>query len=132
MGNYLLDTHTLLWHATKDNRLSSKGFDAITDPNNRVCVSVVSYWEMAIKASLGKLNLPADIDIFKQTMEAEGVVTLALSTAHLNLVQNLPFPGSGHRDPFDRAIIATAVVEKMILISRGDSSFADYQVETFW
>ena len=116
MGIYLLDTHTILWHATKDNRLSAQAYDAITDPANQIFASVMNYWEMAIKASLGKLTLPTFVNEFRQAMEAEGIRSLNLSAAHLRQIQELPFPASGHRDPFDRAMIATAMVEDMIVI----------------
>lgn len=131
MGNYLLDTHTILWHATQNARLSAKAYDVITAADNQIFVSVVSYWEMAIKASLGKLSLPATIDEFRLSMESEGIPTLDLSSAHLREIQHLAFPTSGHRDPFDRAIVATAVVEGLVVIGR-DSNFSEYGVKTLW
>ncbi|MEM6804487.1 MAG: PIN domain-containing protein [Bacteroidota bacterium] len=64
MAAFLLDTHTLLWHLGKSEKNSSQAYDIITHPEHSIYVSIASYWEMTIKASLGKLNLPIDIKNF--------------------------------------------------------------------
>ncbi|MEZ5382421.1 MAG: type II toxin-antitoxin system VapC family toxin [Microthrixaceae bacterium] len=119
---YLLDTHVWLWWMAGDP-LSSEASTAIADPDNDVYLSAVSVWEAAIKASLGKLDVP-------DTLMAESAQfeELAISWVHADSVGVLPMH---HRDPFDRLLIAQGRTESAIVITR-DLAFEDYDVEVMW
>ena len=119
--NILLDTHALLWYIAGNTRLTVKHRELISDPQHRKFFSIVSFWEMAIKSSSGKLKLERSLS----TLLPTEINVLTLSLAHIERVQQLPFH---HRDPFDRAIIAQALTEDMALLSV-DRSFAAYGVQ---
>ncbi len=108
----LLDTHVLLWWVADDARLGPQARALITDPANRVLISIVSLWEIAVKARIGKLR--ADVDAVVHAAEADGMEHLALTTEHLRVLRDLPLH---HRDPFDHALIAQAMAEGATLIS---------------
>ncbi|MBF8276336.1 MAG: PilT protein domain protein [Candidatus Brocadiaceae bacterium] len=107
----LLDTNVLLWYVHGDNRLKSSYYEIIDNPSSNVYVSAASIWEIAIKYSLGQLELLPDIDRFLDTHVLNGAYkVLPVSTLHAKYVSRLPFY---HRDPFDRLIYAQSVVSKM-------------------
>jgi PIN domain nuclease of toxin-antitoxin system len=125
----LLDTHTFLWFITGNSRLSSDARSLIEDTANDKFVSIVSLWEIALKFSLGKLNLTDDFDVlFPNQLRINGFEELAIETKHFYEIVKMPFH---HRDPFDRLIIAQAISEKMSVISI-DTAFDDYSVSRFW
>ncbi len=127
--NLILDTHTFLWFICGSDRLSATARSLIDDPANQPFLSVASLWEMAIKLSIGKLNLARPFeDLIPEQMQLNGVQLLSIELAHIAPVTNLPFH---HRDPFDRLLISQAVVERMPIVS-GDPSFDGYQVTRLW
>lgn len=128
MASYLLDTHTLLWHLTKSPKLSPTSHNIITSPEHNLFVSVATYWEMTIKASLGKLDLPVNIDILIRETEQDGILTLPIEPSFFAKVYDLPFH---HRDPFDRMIIATAQILEIPVITK-DSVFSKYEIDLVW
>ena len=111
----LLDTHTFLWFLLEDPQLSAIANDLIIDPTNDIEVSPATYWEIAIKISLGKYALPELYDIF---MEREIAINdfhiLPIEPKHTAMLTTLPFH---HRDPFDRLLIAQAMVEAIPILS---------------
>lgn len=115
----LLDTCTLLWWANGDE-LSPDAQHAIADPRNRVWISAVSVWEIAVKQSLGKLELHGDL----HSVVEEDFLQLPVTFAHARQVAWLPLH---HRDPFDRMLIAQARSEELTLVSR-DRQLAQYAV----
>jgi PIN domain nuclease of toxin-antitoxin system len=117
----LLDTHALLWWLSDDERLPAWWRPIIADPSNDVGVSVVSAAEIAIKASLGKLEAPPDL---RGAIEQSGLTSLALELEHAEAVRNLPWH---HRDPFDRLLIAQAEVEQLT-VATVDRNFLAYDV----
>lgn len=124
-----LDTHTFLWFVWDDPRLPESVFDAIEDPANTVCVSVVSLWEIAIKSSLGKLSIELPLaDFFAKNVDGNGFRTLPLTRTHLLSVHRLPFH---HRDPFDRLLIAQSLTDGMTFVS-GDTQVGAYGVPVLW
>lgn len=125
----LLDTHTLLWHALNDSRLSAAARAAIVDLANEVFVSPATYWELAIKISIGKLTVQQPFEDFQRACEARFPL-LPIATAHTAQVAKLPFPPN-HRDPFDRLMIAQAMVEGMLIVS-ADAAFDSYAVSRIW
>ena len=126
---FLLDTHTFLWMASSPERLGSEARSRIEDSGSQLLLSLASVWEMAIKSSLGKLELPAPLGSFVgQQREALRTRFLDIRLEHILEVEHLPFH---HRDPFDRLLAAQASFEGLPILS-GDSSFDGYQVARIW
>ena len=125
---YLLDTHALLWYLEGNPLLGSNTVNTIEDQDNRVCVSIVSFWELAIKLSIGKINLNNPLAAAIEQVRQLGLEILRIETPHVLQVAILPLH---HRDPCDRLIIAQAMVENLILISK-DAHFGKYPVQTLW
>jgi PIN domain nuclease of toxin-antitoxin system len=127
--NLLIDTHVFLWWASAPDQLSDRVRSAIADPGNRVIVSSVSAWEIAIKASLGRLELPEPADRYvARRMGDNSFVPLAFTMEHSLRTSSLP---DLHRDPFDRALVAQAAVENLPLVT-ADRRVGGYSVEIFW
>lgn len=121
----LLDTHVILWSATDPDRLTPPARKAIEDGANEALVSVVSAWEIALKQSLGKLELPKPAEIWlPEVLEETGFEVENLSLMAALRVRALPWH---HRDPFDRFLIAQALEEGYTLVTR-DGAFAAYGV----
>lgn len=118
----LVDTHAMLWALGKPSELSLAARDAIADPANLIVVSSASLWECAIKASIGKLDLPED---FYDSIPEAGYEVMPIRIPHLNVYRTLPMH---HRDPFDRMLVAQARAEALVLISR-DPEILKYHVE---
>lgn len=125
MSRLLLDTHTLLWWLADDPALSTLARAAIADPGNEPLVSAASVWEIAIKRSLGKLTAPEDL---LDRIQAEGFSWLAVESAHAWQVRALP---PHHADPFDRMLIAQAIVEGLPVIT-ADHNFRAYGIQLQW
>lgn len=118
----VLDTHTLLWFIEGSSKLSIKARIIIEDFNNKIFVSSVSLFEISIKLKLGKLILQKPLkEIFHDITSAD-IEVIAISNSHLLEYQNIPFY-TEHRDPFDRLIIATAIVERADIISMDQNLF---------
>jgi PIN domain nuclease of toxin-antitoxin system len=121
----LLDTHTLLWFLANDARLSRTAKTAIEDLANERWLSPISLLEIAIKVRLGKLPLPAPFAVmFPADLLAADIHLLPLEADHIEPLTTLP---PHHKDPFDRLIVATALVEGLTLAS-ADRAFDDYGV----
>lgn len=128
MKNYLLDTHTLLWMQDNHPSLSANSIKLLTNTNHNLTVSIISFWEISIKQSLGKLELSYNLDELYSACEKSGISILPISINELSVLQKLPFI---HRDPFDRLIIATAISLKYCLISK-DEYFKKYDIDVIW
>jgi PIN domain nuclease of toxin-antitoxin system len=127
--NLLLDTHALLWFIDGSPKLSSTARDQIEDRANGKWVSVASLWEMAIKTSLGRLNLKEPFEVLiPAQLELNGFSLLPLHISHIAKTISLPFH---HRDPFDRILAAQCLVEEMSVISV-DAIFDRYLVPRCW
>jgi PIN domain nuclease of toxin-antitoxin system len=125
----LLDTHTFLWFCQDDPLLSATARKLIEDPANRKWVSVASCWEIAIKAGLGKLVLGELSEAYiSAALSRTGLDLLPISLAHATRVETLPLH---HRDPFDRLLIAEAVIEAVPIVSR-EVAFDPYGVGRLW
>jgi len=121
----LLDTHTFLWFIMGSPALTAEARDLIEDVTSEKFLSIASLWEIAIKLSTGKLSLSAPFDeLIPQQLSLNGFELLNIKIAHAAMVATLPFH---HRDPFDRLIIAQAVVEKMSIVSI-DAVFDNYPI----
>lgn len=99
-----------------DERLSLTAREKISDPNNELLLSTASLWEISIKVSLGKLefNLPFS-QLIPEQLDLNGIQSLAIQLRHLSALTELPWH---HRDPFDRLIIAQALIEDLPLMTR--------------
>ncbi len=120
--NLLLDTHTVLWWLSDDPTLSDTARSAIADPENTVFLSAVVVWEIRIKQGIGKLDLPDD---FGEVLDGQRFPELPVKVAHAHAIAELP---AVHRDPFDRMLVAQAMVEQMTIVTR-DPSIPDYGVD---
>ena len=125
----LLDTHAFLWWIMDDVRLSSHARAVIADGHNELFLSVASGWEIAIKARLGKIQLPSDPASFvPKQLRINSIEPLAVQMTHALRVHSLP---GHHRDPFDRILVAQAQVEQVLIIT-ADPHIAQYDVEIVW
>ena len=125
----LLDTHSLLWFYLGDVQLSSAARAAIADPGNDKLVSAASYWELAIKVSLGKYILTETYDEFIQhAIVDNGFAILPIETRHTSALISLPHH---HKDPFDRLLIVQALVEGVPIVS-GDPRLDPYPITRLW
>ncbi|GAB4022061.1 type II toxin-antitoxin system VapC family toxin [Spirosoma sp. KCTC 42546] len=119
---YLIDTHVLLWYIKGEKRLSQPTKELIDSIDNTIYISKASLWEMAIKSSLGKLTIGISLDKLASYLEEEGFVVLDFDFSDLLQLHQLPFH---HGDPFDRLIIAQALVHQLTIIS-DDRNFGHY------
>lgn len=115
----LIDTHILLWTLADSPKLSAQAREIMTSASS-IYVSSASYWELAIKVSLGKLNI--DLKQLRDTAERDGIEELPVNGEHAIATLSL---AHHHKDPFDRLIIATAISEPMKLLT-ADSVVAQY------
>lgn len=125
----LLDTHTFLWLVEGSPNLSPAAQTALADSANELFLSVASVWELAIKIGNKKLALADPLGGFVGKWTATYQITrLPIDTPHAVAVTGLP---DHHRDPFDRILIAQALVEGMTLAS-ADAKLASYPVPILW
>ena len=124
---YIIDTHVLLWYLRGADELSSRAREII-DTQEQIFVSIVSFWEIAIKRNIGKLDLDWSITQIEQLCLQKDMTILPISAAHLDTLSDLP---KMHADPFDRLIIAQAKSESLIIITR-DTIIAQYDIQTAW
>ena len=128
-ARFLLDTHAFIWMASAPGRLGAAARERIESPASELLLSVASVWEMAIKSSLGKLELPAPLQEFlEEQVATTRTRVLAIRHEHALRVEKLPWH---HRDPFDRLLVAQARYEALPILSR-DPSFDAYSVERIW
>lgn len=123
----LLDTHTLIWFMFDDSKLSDKALSIIKS-EDKVFISIASLWELAIKQSLGKLDLDCSIQDVVDELRKANISVLPIEPKHLDCLKALPFI---HRDPFDRLLIAQATSETMALVTK-DSIIPQYDISTIW
>jgi len=125
----LLDTHTFIWLDAEPARLSPRAAVLLTDPANRIVLSVASIWELVIKVQLGKLTLRDSVDqIVAEQLNANKVDLLDIKTTHVFAIAALP---TVHKDPFDRILAAQAIVHGVPLVT-ADAVFAQYPVRVEW
>jgi PIN domain nuclease of toxin-antitoxin system len=125
----LLDTHSFLWFITSDPKLSPAARQAIVTGGNQVLLSVASVWEIAIKVGIGRLPIPTPLDEFiPEQLRINRIELLAIQPEHTFEVARLPHH---HRDPFDRLLIAQAIIEQLPIVG-ADAAFASYPVQMIW
>ena len=122
----LLDTHAFLWYVLDDEKLGGAARGAINDSANDVFVSPASYWEIAIKISIGKYELTTPFEAFwDRAVVSNHFQILPIEIKHAAAVAKLPFH---HKDPFDRLLVAQAIVENLT----GDIAFDAYPIMRVW
>ena len=121
----LLDTHILLWALGDVSKLSSRVTELLEDESNEILVSVISGIEISIKKGLGKLETPGPL---LPALESAGFTACTFSFAMSEQLESLP---QHHRDPFDRMLIAFALVEGVPLVTC-DSAIQQYAIQTIW
>ena len=129
VNGYLLDTHTLLWWNTAAERLPNSVMDALNRREQRICVSAVSGYEIALKNRIGKLpDAVPIIEEFAQTLDADGFEQLSVTCRHAIVAGRLD---PAHKDPCDRMLMAQALVEDLTIISN-EKPFDQYNVRRLW
>lgn len=124
----LLDTHTFLWWVSDDPQLTPRARRTIADAS-QVFLSIASCWEMAIKVSIGKLDLPKRVEHFvPEQLAANNLELLNVDLSDVARVETLPFH---HRDPFDRLLAAQALNDDLTVVSR-DAVFRQYGLRRIW
>lgn len=118
----LLDTHILLWVAAKPDKLSIKAKALIEQPENTLLFSAASIWELAIKGGLGRADFNVDVRLLRRSLLDNGYQELSIDSVHAVAVDQLP---PIHKDPFDRILIAQAMVEGITLVT-ADAMVAEY------
>jgi PIN domain nuclease of toxin-antitoxin system len=127
--SFLLDTHTFLWFVWGDPRISLTARRLIEDVKNVKFISLVTPWEIAIKSAIGKFKLGIPVEAFIQREITQGgILLLPIKLSHVTRVATLPLH---HRDPFDRLLIAQAIVENVPILS-ADPAFDVYPVTRLW
>ena len=125
----LFDTHALLWLIDGDDRLSDTARQVYLDRANDLYVSAASMWEIGIKIGIGKLTLAEGWSTaIAREMEANAIRSLPIELAHCARLSSLPFH---HRDPFDRMLVAQALIEGMALLT-ADHALTAYEVDCIW
>ena len=125
----LLDTHTFLWWIDNDPHLSTQARALISDSNNELYFSAASGWESAIKARIGKLAMPDNLEQFIiEQLVLNQFTVLPIQLTHALHVYTLPLL---HRDPFDRLLVAQSQVEDLLLLTN-DALIQQYTTQTTW
>jgi PIN domain nuclease of toxin-antitoxin system len=117
--SFLLDTNVFIWAERDPRRLDAGVRALLEDTSNQIFISVASIWEMSIKVGMGRLHFPRD---FEQMLSETLFTVLPISMRHAILAGTLP---KHHHDPFDRMLIAQAMVENLTLLT-GDRALLDY------
>jgi len=126
---YLIDTHTLLWIAGNNPKLSKKAKEIYLNPKNKIYLSIASIWELSIKIGLKKLNLNLPLKKFIDIhILGNNIQILNINLSHIYRIEKLPLH---HRDPFDRLIISQAIEEDIPIIGN-DEIFDNYKAKRIW
>lgn len=125
-GPYLLDTSTLIWSVASPDRLSAPARKALG--SGPLVLSVVSYWEVVIKAQKGLLTVADPVNWWSRASASLGGHILSIRVAHISALAGLP---DIHKDPFDRMLVAQAAAEGLALIA-SDDQIRKYSVKTVW
>jgi len=125
----LLDTHTFLWMITDDTQLTKRAKKDFLDSDNDIYLSMASIWELAIKTSIGKLQVAEPLEkLITLEIKGNGIYLLHIEYKHVMIVAGLPFH---HRDPFDRLLAAQCQAENLPILS-SDTNFDKYGIKRIW
>ena len=124
-----LDTHVFLWWISDDPMLSDRAREIIADGRNELFFSAASGWEISIKAGLGRLEVPEDLQrLIADQLSRNAFQSLPIYLGHALHTRSLPYH---HRDPFDCILISQAIFEEIRLLSV-DPQISRYPVEVVW
>lgn len=126
--NNLLDTHVLIWFINGDDKISYSARNAIESKSSLNYVSIASLWEIAIKISIGKLELKTPFAEILHQFKLNNFQLLPIAFEDTLTVSGLPFH---HRDPFDRLLVAQCINNNLTLISK-DIFLKEYSVNVIW
>jgi PIN domain nuclease of toxin-antitoxin system len=127
--NVLVDTQAFIWFDSAPAKLSETARAAFENPDNVHCLSLASVWEMQIKIDLGKLRFGRSLEeIIRDQQSTNGIQILPAEMQHVFALAKLP---SHHKDPFDRLIVAQALIENMPVVT-SDPLFVSYGVKVIW
>ena len=121
---YILDTHALIWLIESSPKISSKIKKEMKNPSNLIFLSSVSLWEIAIKTGLGKLELKMPFIKLLKDLKNTNINILQIENSYLTGLSVLP---KIHKDPFDRLIISTAIIENLTIVT-ADENIRKYGV----
>lgn len=126
---YLLDTMVWLWSVGPTEKIGDAGLEVLECGDEEIYLSVASSWEIAIKTSLGKFVLPEVPGRYiPKRLAEQNILPLSITQDHSLRIYDLP---PHHQDPFDRLIMAQAIVEEMVILT-SDRAFQKYPVEILW
>jgi len=125
---YLLDTHAFLWFINGSTDLSTRAKDIIKNSENTMYLSIVNFWEIAIKLNLEKITIDMSFDELKEEADKNNFQMLPIQYEDIRILTTLE---SCHKDPFDRILIAQAIQNNLTMITK-DSNFAAYPVKIVW
>lgn len=124
----LIDTHVLLWFLLDSRQLSETAAKLVESQTAVNYISIVSLWEIAIKVSIGKLELKKSFKDLQKLIDENGFQILPITFQDTIIISSLPFH---HTDPFDRILIAQSVSNQLTLITK-DKAFKAYTIKTTW
>ncbi len=123
MMNLLLDTHIFIWLQIELQKISAAKLHLLEDKNNTFFLSLASLWELQLKIQNGKFSFPKPLpEIIREQQSINDLQILPITSAHIYALENLPFH---HKDPFDRLLIAQALIEDYTLVT-DDQKFSVY------
>ena len=129
MAKFLLDTHVLMWLIGDPKSLSKKAHDIIVDTDSELYCSLINFWEIAIKVSIGKLDMSENWQaVYQQALVISDIKMVDIDPLAIEKVQHLPLY---HRDPFDRMLLAQAMVNDLTFIT-ADSKCHAYELNVVW
>ena len=124
----LLDTHTFIWYIEGNSKLTEKAREAIELSADKVYLSIISLWEIAIKTGKNQLTLQNQFDDLLDVLDSLQIEILSITFADTKIYRNLPLY---HRDPFDRMIISQAISNNLTIIGC-DQFFDNYPIQILW
>jgi PIN domain nuclease of toxin-antitoxin system len=126
--NVLLDTHTFIWYIEGNTKLTRKARDVIEISGDKIYLSIISLWEIAIKTGKKQLTLQNEFDDLLDVLNSLEIEILTITFADTQIYKNLPLH---HGDPFDRMIISQAINNGLTIVGC-DQSFNDYPIQILW
>ena len=126
--NVLLDTHTFIWYIEGNAKLTQKARDVIEVSGDKIYLSIISLWEIAIKTGKKQLTLQNEFDDLLDVLHSLEIEILTITFADTQIYKNLPLH---HGDPFDRMIISQAINNSLTIVGC-DQSFNDYPIQILW
>ena len=126
--NVLLDTHTFIWYIEGNTKLTQKARDIIEISGDKIYLSIISLWEIAIKTGKKQLTLQNEFDDLLDVLNSLEIEILTITFADTQVYKNLPLH---HGDPFDRMIISQAINNSLTIVGC-DQSFNDYPIQILW